>query len=74
MQVIDFLVDRRLDFYWHTIPVLVKLTQRPSLLDENGWDAFVCVSLRLESRSRKVLEEQYLFHGSYKLSFFFFFK
>lgn len=32
MQVIDFLVDRRLDLYWHTIPVLVKLTDRPSLL------------------------------------------
>ncbi len=39
---------------------------------ENGWDAFVRVSLRLESRSRKALEKQYLFRGSYKLSFFFF--
>ncbi len=41
-------------------------------MDENGWDAFVRVSLRLESRSRKALEKQYLFRGSYKLSFFFF--
>ncbi len=40
---------------------------------ENGWDAFVRVSLRLESRSRKALEKQYLFCGSYKLSVFFFF-
>ncbi len=39
----------------------------------NGWDAFVHVSLRLESRSRKALEKQYLFCGSYKLSFFVFF-
>ncbi len=38
---------------------------------ENGWDAFVRVSLRLESRSRKALEKQYLFRDSYKLSFFF---
>ncbi len=41
--------------------------------DESGWDAFVRVSLCLESRSRKALEKQYLFHGSYKLSVFFFF-
>ncbi len=40
----------------------------------DGWDAFVRVSLRLESHSRKALEKQYLFRGSYKLSFFFFFK
>ncbi len=33
---------------------------------------FIRVSLRLESCSRKALEEQYLFRGSYKLSFFFF--
>ncbi len=31
---------------------------------KNGWNAFVCVSLRLESRSRKALKKQYLFRGS----------
>ncbi len=39
-----------------------------------GWmrmDEFVRVPLHLESRSRKALEEQYLFRGWYKLSFFF---
>ncbi len=41
---------------------------------KNGWNAFVRVSLRLESRSRKALEKQYLFHGSvrFQLVFFFF--
>ncbi len=42
-------------------------------VDENGWVAFVRVSIRLESRSRKALEKQYLFRGSYKLCVFFFF-
>ncbi len=42
-------------------------------LDENGWDAFVHVSLRLESHSRKALEEQYLFRGSISSRFCLFF-
>ncbi len=34
------------------------------LLWKNGWNAFVRVSLHLESRLRKALEKQYLFCGS----------
>ncbi len=61
---------------WHIIKR--KIRQRwprtlQQLTDENGWDTFVRVSLCLESRSRKTLEKQYLFRGSYKLSFFSFF-
>ncbi len=39
----------------------------------NGWNVFVRVTLRLESRSRKALEKQYLFAVSFQLVFFFFF-
>ncbi len=39
----------------------------------NGWNAFVRVTLHLESRSRKALEKQYLFAVSFQLIFFFFF-
>ncbi len=28
---------------------------------KNGWNAFVCISLSLESRSQNTLEKQYLF-------------
>ncbi len=51
----------------------LRKTVSGGLGGENGWDVSVRVSLRLESRSRKALEKQYLFRGSYKLSFFFFF-
>ncbi len=37
----------------------------------NGWNAFVRVSLRLESCSRKALEKQYLFAVRFQLFFFF---
>ncbi len=60
-----------LDNIWSSSAFIFK---EERLMDENGWDAFVRVSLRLESRSRKVLEKQYLFRGSYKLSFCLFFK
>ncbi len=46
---------------------------RKTVSGGDGWDVFVRVSLRLESRSQKALEKQYLFRGSYKLSFFVFF-
>ncbi len=36
------------------------------------WNAFVCVSLRLESLSRKALVKQYLFAVRFQLVFFFF--
>ncbi len=35
-------------------------------------DESLRLSLRLESRSRKALKKQYLFRGSYKLSYLFF--
>ncbi len=38
----------------------------------NGWNAFVRVSLRLESRSWKPLEKQYLFAVRFQLIFYFF--
>ncbi len=39
----------------------------------NGWNAFVRVTLCLESRSRKALEKQSLFAVCFQLVFFFFF-
>ncbi len=39
----------------------------------NGWNTFVRVSLRLESRSRKALEKQYLFAVRFQLVFLFIF-
>ncbi len=39
----------------------------------NGWNAFVHVSLHLDSCSRKALEKQYLFVVRFQLVFFFFF-
>ncbi len=38
----------------------------------NGWNVFVRVTLRIESRSRKALEKQYLFAVSFQLVFYFF--
>ncbi len=37
---------------------------------KNGWTAFVCVSLRLESCSRKALEKQFLRGLVHKFFFF----
>ncbi len=61
---------------YYTVPILdfwgpyAKLCRRRGLGWKNGWNAFVHISLHLESRSRKALEKHYLFRGS---GFFFFF-
>ncbi len=46
------------------VTILLEVVDHEIINDSLGWNAFVRVSLRLESRSRKALEKQYLFHGS----------